>query len=85
MVPKSTEELARTFVVQTIGDVEVVGEGACTFVMSTADGEGLLVVLVPPTTPAQPVIAPSGTSDANIRNTLPKRARQGDAGLLRRP
>jgi len=53
--------------------------------MSTAEGGGLPVVLVPLTKPAQPVIAPSGASDANNRNTSHKKEEQEDAGLVKCP
>jgi hypothetical protein len=62
-----------------------VGDGACTFVMSTAEGGGLPVVLVPLTKPAQPVITPSGASDANNRSTSHKKEEQEDARWVECP
>jgi hypothetical protein len=45
---------------------------------------GLLVVL-PLTKPAQPVIVTSDASDANKRNSSPKKGEQEDPGLVRCP
>jgi len=56
----------------------------CTFVMTSVDGGGGLPVVLPLLTkPVQPVIAPSGASDANNRKTLPKNEEQEDAGFVR--
>lgn len=52
-----------------------------TFVMLRVEGGGL--VLLPLTKPEQPVIAPSGASEANNRNTSPKKEEQEHTGLER--
>jgi len=44
--------------------------------MTRVDGGGGLLVVLPVTKPAQPVIVPSDASDANKRNSSPKKEQQ---------